>query len=643
MLYKHMQDDKKKNQPENEQPEEVRRDAFGNEIESDVPAVEPEAEAETTEDESPTPEPEAETEDKEQETPPDLVPDIVPDPDEQPAQSTDEEETPFDDEKTDEAIDEIVAKEGDEVLAVQDAAAFQVGAKAAKKHGFFRNKWVRRILVLLVLGGAAAALAVPVSRYWILNTAGVRSSSSVTVVDSTTQLPLKGVTVALAGQRTDTNSDGVAKFSKLKLGPTTLGVKRVGFEEVGRSVVVGWGSNPFGSVALKATGVQYVIEVKDYLTEKPVEGVEATDGEATAVSGKDGKITLTLESPITEQDGITLSKVGYRNEKVTLNEDPKKPTQATMVLARKAVFVTKQSGKYDVYKSDIDGKNRELLLPGTGSENSNITLAVSPDGTRAALVSTRDNKRDSSGFLLSSIALINTESGEKVTIGEASQIQLIDWIGTRLVFQLGSSDSTAGNRYTVVSYSYTDNTRLQLAAANKLTAVTTAQGVVYYAVGADDANPSLQLGLFKIKPDGSGKQRVFDGELETVLRSTYGTFSLQASDDTWYTYDIAAGSKSQISAPSSLANRQYLDNAERSKSLWISSGALMSYDIPASKDTTLKSQSGLTYPVEWLSSTAVLYRVSSGGETADYAISLSGGTAHKISDVAASYGFAQSQ
>lgn len=557
---------------------------------------------------------------------------------------SDDEVTPFDDEKTERAIDEIVAKEGDDLLAAEDATRLATTAKIPqKKRSFFRNKWIRFILFLLVFGGITASMVVPKTRYWILNTAGVRSTSSIVVVDSTTQLPLKGVSVSLAGQERDTDSDGMVKFANLKLGPSKLIVHQVGFEEIKRNLVIGWGSNPLGSFALKASGVQYVIEVHDYLSDQPLEGVEASDGVTTALSDKKGKITLTVESALTAKDGVTLSKAGYRSDKITLNEDPDKPTKAPLVLARKAVFITKQSGKYDVFKSDIDGTAREVLLPGTGHENSNISLVVSPDGKRAALVSTRDNKRDSSGFLLSSIVLINVEDGRTLTIAEGSQIQLIDWIGSRLIFQLVSSAAAAGSRYTVVAYDYSDNTRLQLAAASALTAVSSAQGLIYYAVEADSANPSSQPGFFRIKPDGSGKQRMIEGELDTVLRSTYGTFSLQTQEGMWYSYDIAAGSKSQIASPTNLANRMYIDNADRSRSLWVSQGSLMGYEIASAKDSNVKTQGGLAYPVQWLSDTAVVYRVSSGNETADYAMSLLGGVAHKLSDVAPTYGFAQSQ
>jgi hypothetical protein len=103
---------------------------------------------------------------------------------------------------------------------------------------------------------------------------------------------------------------------------------------------------------------------------------------------------------------------------------------------------------------------------------------------------------------------------------------------------------------------YTDNTRLQLATANKLNAVISAKGLIYYAVGADPAKPTTQL--VYLRSDGrQGRPRVFDVELATVLRSTYSSLNVQAEDGTWYTYDVATGAKTQVGTPSSLASRLY--------------------------------------------------------------------------------------
>lgn len=668
-----MPDPEKKNQDKQDEPDEkdVQRDALGNEIEPGPPELEVGGPEPDAKDEN-APAPSDEADDKEDsDEPKDVPPDLVPVPKEDDQDEADEEkpddklededkpgpekpepetdsdtdeaeDTPFDDEKTDKAIAEIVAKEGDDVLAAQDAAAAKGAVGRHRKRGsFWRNKWVRTVILFLLFGGLAAAAVVPTSRYWALNTAGVRSSSSLRVVDSTTQLPLKGVDVNLGGKEARTDSEGNVSFTNLRLGQTRLLIKQVGFEQIRRDIVIGWGSNPLGNFALKATGVQYVIEVKDYLSGKPLEGVEATNGEATAVSGKDGKITLTLENTVVAKGSIALSKAGYRSEAISLNEDPEKPTQATMVIDQKTVFVSRENGKYDLYKSDIDGQNREVLLAATGNENSNISLVVSPDGTRAAFVSTRGGKRDSSGFLLSSLVLVNIGNGSTTTIAEAAQIQLLDWVGSRLVFQLGSSDSGDENRYTVVSYDYGSNTRVQLAAANKLQAVVSVRGTVFYAPAAGSSDEGA--GLFKIGADGKNKQQVFDEEVASVLRSDYGTLNVQTTDGTWIKYDIAAGSKTQVGTPDSLANRLYIDNEDRSKSLWISQSVLRLYDTAASKDTEVTTASGLVHPLRWAGKSAAIFRVSNASETADYAASLDGGTPRKIADVTPTYGFSQAQ
>jgi len=669
---------KKKSKSGESEDKDLQKKALNTEAEPEGP---PEFKADEEEVDASDALPDKEDEQPKKEVPPDLVPipkeddeeagegdsDEQEQPDDQPAESeaseesreqqpaaedageetdlssiSDSEDTPFDDEKTDQAIKDIVAKESDEVLAAQDAASAK-GAPVPyrKRGGFWRSKWFRSIVILLVVAGIATAFTVPTSRYWILNTAGVRSSSSLMVVDSTTQLPLKGVDVSLGGKEARTDSDGNVLFTDLKLGPTQLTIRQVGFEQIERNVVIGWGSNPLGRFALNATGVQYVIEVRDYLSGQPLEGVEATNGRVTAVSDKDGKITLTLESTVVAEGSIALSKSGYRSEAISLNENPEKPTKATMVIDRKAVFVSRANGKYDLFKSDLDGKNREVLLAATGNENSNISLAVSPDGKKAAFISTRDGKRDSGGFLLSSLLLIDIENGKSTTIAEAAQIQLIDWSGSRVVFQLGSSDGDSEDRYAIVSYDYHSNTRLQLASANKLQAVLVARGSIFYAPAAGASEDGV--GLFKVGIDGKNKEQIIDEEVASVLRSDHKTISVRTTDGSWIRYDLTNGGKTQISAPGSLASRLYIDNENRSKSLWISQGVLRLFDTATGMDTDIATMSGLTYPVQWVGASVAIFRVSNATETADYAVSLNGGQPHKIADVTPTYGFAQAQ
>ena len=76
---------------------------------------------------------------------------------------------------------------------------------------------------------------------------------------------------------------------------------------------------------------------------------------------------------------------------------------------------------------------------------------------------------------------------------------------------------------------------------------------------------------------------------------------------------------------------------DKKNSLWVDDrdgkSVLLSYDTLARTDKALKTQSGITTSVKWLSNNTVLYRVHTDQETADYVISTDGGDAKKVTDV----------
>ncbi|HSD55548.1 MAG TPA: hypothetical protein VLA92_00165, partial [Candidatus Saccharimonadales bacterium] len=485
---------------------------------------------------------------------------------------------------------------------------------------------------------------IPKTRYAVLNTAGVRSSASVIVLDNTTELPLKNVAVTLDGDKVLTDHNGVARFKDLKLGSYDLSIKRIAFAAYDQKVVIGWGSNPLGSFKLKATGTQYTILVKDFVSGKPIEGVEANSDEAVARSDKSGKIILTVDDTDITQMAVTISSKGYRDEQVQVTADSKTATQVSLVPAGKDVYVSKQSGKYDVFSADLDGKDRKLLLAGTGNESPTISLVVSPDGNRAALVSTRDNIRDSDGFIMQALTLINLEEGTSVTIDHAEQIQLVDWVDNRLIYRTTLAGASAPNaqRNRLIAYNYDSNARVQLATANQFNAIFSVRGNVYYTVSSTDADATM--GLFRVKNDGTDRKRLTTDEIWTALRTNYNTVLIQQPDG-WVSYDLNSGQTTKSSSPSSVMTYSFADDFKSINSLWTDtrdgSGVLLLHDVAKNSDKVLKIQDGITYPVRWINDQTIIYRVVTSGESADYAISINGGDAHKISDVTSTYGYAQ--
>lgn len=555
--------------------------------------------------------------------------------------------------ETDAAVDDIVSKESDQLLGLQNDAEKHEPAPrsfgAKMKHFFrrwWRNKKARYITVGVVVAGFAAASILPASRYAVLNTLGVRSSASVIILDDTTQLALKNVNVSLNGKAAQTNREGVAIIKDLKLGKYKLQVRRLAFAPYQQDVTIGWGSNPLGKVQLKAVGIQYRLEVKDYFSGKPIKDAEVQSDELNALSDDKGNVTLTTEDTATSKMtlAVQLSAPGYRPESLELNAATQQSQKVLLVPSPKTVFVSRETGKYDVYSADLDGKNKKLLLAGTGLENENIGLVVSPDGHQAALVSTRDNMRDSDGYLLSALTLINIQEGTHSTVDHAQQIQLVDWIGNRLIYRSTIAGASAADpqRNRLLAYIFSTNARVQLAAANQFNVVLSADNYMYYSASSTDARASL--GLYRVKPDGSGRERLSNQEVWTGLRTDIASLSLQTPDG-WYSFDLSSKKFARAGAPSVFKTYIFAANPAGSAMAWADTrdgkGVLLVKTTKSDAVKTVVSQPGLTYPVRWINNELLLYRVVTGNESADYVISPDNPAPHKILDITATHGYVQ--
>ncbi len=439
----------------------------------------------------------------------------------------------------------------------------------------------------------------------MLNACGVQASITVVVNDSDTRLPLKNIVVSADDQHSSTNTQGVAKVAHVRLGNRQVSITRFGYKTITQHVVVGWGSNPLGKFYMLATGSQYKLTVNDYVSGSGIQTAEADSGLASANADKSGVITLTLGVNVMTAD-MTIHAEGYRSEQ--LHIDLGKATSGTvnLVPAAKAVFITKQSGTYDVAAMDIDGRNMMTLLRGTGRENANLSLAVDATHSHAALVSTRDNLKDSDGYLLNTLTIINVNGGTQI-VGHAEQIQLIDWIGTRLIFQEAIAGASASNsqRYKLVSYDYTTNSQIQLASANQFNGVLSAQGQIYFAVSGTD--PTIQPAFWRIKPDGTNRQNILNHDTWTAFRSDYNVYATNNTHNLWVGQH----------------NGQ---------------GMLFDYDTTTQKDRTIYSQQGLSYPVYWLNDQTAVYRFVDGSVSTDYAVNIANGHTRKIADVVNSSG-----
>lgn len=554
-----------------------------------------------------------------------------------------------DDPATDKAIEEIVAEEGDAVLAAEDKEKSdqededKQPKKDSRLRQFISSIWSDPKKRWLFFGGLTALFLVlavtPHSRYFILNTAGVRSSLSLKVVDSGTMQPLKNVTVSAGGAQALTDSDGVAKLTRVRLGRTELSIEKRAFSPHKRVITVGWGSNPLGDFRVTAVGSQYVFMVKDAFSGLPLAGAEASSGDGDARSDDDGKIVLTLDTADQDdaaQVSVEISAEDYRTETVNITVNNKETQEVGMVPGRRHAFVSKRSGKYDVYAIDADGKNERRIVGGTGLERDDIVLVQHSTDNIAALVSTRENTRNSSGYLLSTLYIVNIDDGDIMRIDQSEQIKLVGWAGSRLIYvkMAAGASGTDPKRHRLMSFNNDEDTTKELASSNYFNDVVLADGRVYYA--PSNIFQETEPAAYAINPDGGDKKTILDKEVYALVRSSYDTLYLGAGDE-WYRYVLGSPLASQDQAPSSERGRIYTDSPAGKFSLWVDNrdgkGVLINYDRTSKEEKTLVERGGLKLPVYWLSDKYVVYRVADGRETADYALNLDGGAPRKITDV----------
>ncbi len=548
---------------------------------------------------------------------------------------------------TDKAVEEIVAAEGDELLEIEDAVRETdepvKPVKKTRKKLFpsWKKLWAKPnfrwallgVLILLII----AIGFIPSSRYLLLNSAGIRAKSSIVVLDQSTQLPLKNVSVSIGGTISATDKDGKVNMQKLKLGSTTLKLEKRAFASVDKKITIGLGSNPLGDFSLTPTGNQYKFMVTDYLSGKPIEKVEATSGDASAFSDNKGEIKLTIDNKNDENFKVSLNSESYRRENIDIIPSDNSVRNIKLVPSKKHVFVSNRSGKFDIFSNYIDGKEEKLVLGASGKEKEGMVLVPHPSEPVVAYVSTRAGKTNKDGFTLSNLLLINTDDNSTTDIALSERIQVVNWIGDRLVYVLISEGTSANSpkRYRLMSYNIEDSSSTELASGNYFNDIIVVDGKIYFAPAS--AYQTSPPGLFRINADGSEKQTVFDQEVWNIFRTSYEDLALSVQQN-WYNYHIGDKAPTkQNAAPSNQTSRVYIANPSDKKNLWVDirdgKGALVIYDKESKKDTVVNSQSGLSYPAMWLNDSTIVYRVKTGQETADYAFSIDGGTAVKINDV----------
>lgn len=559
------------------------------------------------------------------------------------------------DPKTDKAVAEIMAAESDEILEIEDAVRDTDEPIAVPKKprrslgkvlvGLFKKPAFRWAVVFVLLIGTAVVAVVPTARYFVLNAAGVRVAGSLTVLDESTRQPLKNVEVSLGESTGKTDDTGKVTLKHVRPGKNLLTINKRAFAPITKTVILGWGSNPLGDFSLSPTGTQYTIQANDFLSGQPLGKVTATSGQADATADDKGVIKLTIERLTDAEFTVALKLDGYRSEELVIKAEESTPQTVRLVPAKKHVYVSKRSGKFDVYSAYIDGKEEKILLPGSGNERDGMVLIPHPRDNLAAYISTRPGQRNPQGNILSNMVIINLDDGETTNVVSSEQIKVVSWNNDRLVYAHVADGAGADNpeRYWLTSYNHQDGSTTELAKSNFFNDVIGIGSTIYYAPSS--AYQAAETSLYRVNNDGRSSSVLHNKEVWSMFRTSYDTIALSVQQE-WFNFRIGDKEPTKLNAaPADQTSRIYIDSPDGKRSAWIDSrdgkGVLLVYDLATKADTTLKSESGVSYPVRWLNDSVLVYRVKNNQETADYAININGGEAFKINDVTSTAGFAR--
>lgn len=341
----------------------------------------------------------------------------------------------YEDPATAKAVDDIVAKESDTVLAAEDAAARPPEPPKPKSfgdkfRGFFRSKW----LWLLLLVALAAVFAVPYTRYKLLGLV-IRQSYAVQVADDKTTAPVSNAVVEIAGKTAKTDANGKAVV-RAPIGSQQVTVKKQYFKTYSGTVFVGFKVSPgTHKITLTATGRQVPITVVNTITRTPLSGVEVKVLDTTAKTDASGQATIVLPTAKSAYQA-TLELSGYNTAKANVTVTGQKVPANTLVMtpAGQLYFLSNLTGTIDVVKTNLDGTGRKTVLAGTGKEDANTTaLLATQDWRYLALMARRGGSRPA-------LYLIDT-STDKLTQFDSSDasFSIIGWSGHNFLYSLTSN------------------------------------------------------------------------------------------------------------------------------------------------------------------------------------------------------------
>ncbi len=517
--------------------------------------------------------------------------------------------------------------------------------KAAKKRAKQlrtpeEKKRHKRKVILLVSGGVlmvvGALFALPLTRWFILNSLGFRGSLSVLVQEKTSNVTVTDVDVLIDEVVVgSTDVAGQLHVSQVKLGDRTIRLEKPGYSRQQLNQTVGLGLTKMNAT-VEAIGVKVVINAKNWLTNKPIPGAKLTSGEATATADKKGLATLIIP-PSDEKTDIKIEAPGYHARNIEL--DPGVfSKEVTLVASAKNYFISKRDGNFDIFSSNLDGTNQKKIIEATGKENADfLQFSVHRSNKQAVLVATRDGARQNDR-IIAGVYKVDLEKASLTKIDEGSDVRLLDWAGDTMLYTktIPTVKYDDKNFARIQSYNVLTSTLAEQARANYFQ-LALAAGDSLLFMAADAYRPIANADLTSVSlTNNARKTYLKDKQVSYGVQTNYGIVQLETVDGQYHQIDVSSGVATRIDRqPGSVKQFGLSQNATQVAfaDKRDGKGALIVRNTKDGTEKIVTKEGGLVYPIRWVSSELIVARVATNQETADYVVDVTTGKMAKIVDV----------
>ena len=347
----------------------------------------------------------------------------------------------IEDQKTKNAIDDIVLSESNSLMQIEDKNIDSIrrGGKKQKSKlvRILFNKWNFIVLGLILI----TLFGLPYTRYKIL---GLYFKNDVTIqaIDSDTKNGISGAVVRVDNKNYKTDVNGIVDI-KLNLGSHSFSFNKPYYGLVRRNLFVGFNKKPILVVNLNSTGRSLSVEVVNKFNSKPISGAVITILGSDYITDSKGKVRMIL-STSSESYPATITAKSYVNTTATIIQSINGAMNViTMVPNGNIFYLTNQNNKLNLMKSNLDGSSPSVVVVPTGKENiSTSHIYQSLDNKYLILFTNRGGTNNQ----LYSVS-VNTAQLNEFDNG-SDKITPIGWVGDYFYYDsISSSLSNASAGY----------------------------------------------------------------------------------------------------------------------------------------------------------------------------------------------------